>query len=356
MPKLLYGVSPIGLGHATRSLVLVGELRRQGAEVRLFSGGNAAEFLRERGEAADSIVDDAVPSVAGLEMGRVALWYLRSWLAQRGNVRRAEKLIASYAPDIVVCDEEFSGVTAAGTAGVRRVFVADELSLGFARGWLARKIEERVGRWYGGLLASVDMVVIPEAGEDGGNRRHVGPIVRRLTRAPAETRKELGLPDGRLVLLSMSGSGIGRELGERMKAALDVDGLRDATLVVTGNRGEKLFGARVIDLGVVPDNHDLVACADLVVSTAGKSTIDEAAASGPPIIAIPIRHHAEQERNAAALGYRWEDLGRLSELVAEKIGRRDPPKEFSGEVKAARMILSLLDGPGEGANAPASSG
>lgn len=342
MPRVLYGISPIGLGHATRSMVIVDRLVREGAEVKVFSGGNAAEFLRGEGLEVADVVDDAVPTVGGLVMSRVSQWYLRSWLAQRRNVRRAAGLVKSFRPDLVVCDEEFSGVTAAGEAGVRTAFIADELSLGFARGWLALKIEGRVERWYGQLLASVDLVIIPEEGTDGGNRRYVGPIVRPPTLSPEEARSRHALPEGRMVLLSLSGSGIGRELGGRVAEALGHEGLRDVTLVVTGNRGEKITGANVRDVGVVPDNQNLVALADLVVSTAGKSTIDEAAASGTPIVAIPIRNHAEQERNAAELGYRHEDINRLGELIAQKIGRKEAPRVFKGEEKASRLMLSLL--------------
>ena len=92
---------------------------------------------------------------------------------------------------------------------------------------------------------------------------------------------------------------------------------------------------------MVPEGQNLVACADVVVSLAGKSTIDEAAASGTPIIAIPIRYHAEQERNASALGFSRSDSARLPELVQEVIGKRLPPKRSDGETKAARAILSL---------------
>ena len=275
-------------------------------------------------------------------MRRAALWYLRSWLAQRRNVRVAAGLVRAFRPDLVVCDEEFSGMAAAEAAGVRRVFIADELSLGFARGWLAGRIEARVERWYSRLLGSVDLLLVPEEGDDVGNRRYVGPIVRRPTMAPGEARKRYGLPGGRTVLLSMSGSGIGRELGSRVLSALGRDPLGDVALVVTGNRGERFAGPNVRDLGVVSANQDLVAAADLVVSTAGKSTIDEAAASGTPIVVIPIRHHAEQERNALELGYTFEDLARLGELMAQKIGRREAPRKFDGDSRAAKHILSLL--------------
>jgi UDP-N-acetylglucosamine--N-acetylmuramyl-(pentapeptide) pyrophosphoryl-undecaprenol N-acetylglucosamine transferase len=342
LPRILYGISPIGLGHATRSLVLVEELRRKGVDVRIFSGGNAAEFMRDSGVQVESTVDDAVPRTDNLEMSRVALWYVRSWLAQRRNVRRTERLFDAYRPDLVVCDEEFSGIAVAEKRGTKRVFIADELQLGFARTWIARRIEQRVERWYTRLQSSVDLLIVPETGNDVGNVRFVGPMVRRPTRNADAVREEYGFPPGKMVLFSMSGSGIGRELGGKLILSMARGDLDGAFLVITGRRGTKLAGERVYDIGVVKDNQDLVAAADVVVSTAGKSTIDEAAAAGTPIITIPIRHHAEQERNASALGYSSDDAERLTELIASRMGKKEPPREFRGEQLASELILSLL--------------
>ena len=342
MPRILYGVSPIGLGHATRSMVLAEELERGGAKVSFFSGGRAAEFFRDSGVKVDDIVEDPVPHVSDGEMSRVSLWYIRSWMANRRTVPRTLRLIDAYAPDVVVCDEEFSGMVAAGERSKKRVFIADELSLGFARTWVSRKLEGRVDRWYKRLQDSVDLLLVPEPGTSEGNRKFVGPIVRAPTRGPAEAKAAYGIPEGRMVLVAISGSGLGRELGKHARDAMKGAGLSGAALVVTGNRGPRIEGEGVYDLGVVPDNQNLVAAADLVVSTAGKSTIDEAAAAGTPIIVVPIRYHAEQERNAAALGYSYADRGRLPELMAARIGKREVPRVFRGEATASRLILSLV--------------
>jgi UDP-N-acetylglucosamine--N-acetylmuramyl-(pentapeptide) pyrophosphoryl-undecaprenol N-acetylglucosamine transferase len=341
VPRILYGFSPIGLGHATRALAVSEELRKAGADVKMFSGGKAAEFFRDQGLVVNSTVDDAVPTVVNGEMRQVTLWYLRSWLALRRTMTRTERLFDDYDPDLVVCDEEFSGIVMAGKRGTKRVFISDELSLGFARTWLAHKVEERIDRWYRNLQNSVDLLIIPESGEDSGNRRYVGPIVRSPSISAQEVKARHGLPRGRMVLFSMSGSGIGRELASKVVEAIKKSEIGDAYLVVTGNRGTRIQGQGVYDLGLVSDNQNLVACADLVISTAGKSTIDEAAAAGTPIVAIPIRYHAEQERNASALGYAHSDSERLPELIREKIGRRGVPQKFNGEQVAARLILSM---------------
>ncbi len=342
MPRILYGVSPIGLGHATRALVVAEALRLKGAEVRLISGGKAADYFRQVGVEVEDIVDDPVPSISHLEMRRVVLWYFRSWLANRRTIRRTERVFDEFSPDLVVCDEEWSGITVAGRRGVRRVLIADELQLGFARTWLARKVEARVDRWFKGLQESVDLLIVPEQGEDSGNRRFVGPIVRPRTLGCTEARSTYGLPPGKMVLFSASGSGIGSELADVVLKATREAGIEGAFLVVTGNRGSRMTGKGVYDLGVVADNQNLISCADVVVSTAGKSTIDEAVASGTPIVVVPIRHHAEQERNAKSLGYDYRSVDRMAELLRQKIGAREAPRTFSGGETASRLITSLL--------------
>ncbi|MDA4124125.1 MAG: hypothetical protein OK438_01550 [Thaumarchaeota archaeon] len=343
MARILYGISPIGLGHATRSLVVARALSSAGHDVKLFSGGKAAEFIRSQGLMAEDIVSDPSLEIVGGEMKRASLWYLRSWAALRGTKSQTEKLFDSYRPDLVVCDEEFSGITVAMEKGCKTAFISDELELGFARGWLARTIERRVEGWYRNLQASVDVLVIPESGEDSGNRRYVGPIVREVIATAIQTRASHALPTkGRMVLLSMSGSGLGEFLLRETVDVMKRGAVPGAFLAISGNRGKAAQGDHMFDLGIVSDNQNLVACADLVVSTAGKSTIDEAASAGTPIIVIPIKHHAEQERNAAALGYSPESLGNLAGLMNEKIGKREPPRKFLGVETISRLLISML--------------
>ncbi|QQG49066.1 MAG: hypothetical protein HY247_01780 [archaeon] len=342
MTKVLYGVSPIGLGHATRSEVVGRKLVEAGIDLEFFSGGHAVSFLRSRGFVCHDIVSDAGPEVVGGEMKRTSLWYLRSWRGLKRTTRHARKLLAEKRPDLVVGDEEFSGVSIAVESGLKHAFISDELELGFARTGLARAVESRVYRWYKSFQEKCDLLIVPEEGEDAGNLRFVGPIVREVTETKEELFAEHGFPKERMVLCSMSGSGIGDFLLNRLVETLGTGRLNGWFLAVSGNRGTLASRTGVFDLGLVSDNQNLIAAADLVVSTAGKSTIDEAASAGTPIISIPIKNHAEQERNAAALGYRHSDLYRLSELISMKLGRREVPRRFEGGDRTSQLILSLL--------------
>ncbi len=343
MKRVLYGVSSIGLGHATRATAVAALLRAGGVDVLFASGGNAVEYLRGAGFAVEDVVREPVPAVVDGEMKRASLWYLSFWRGYRSGRKNLQRLIDHHSPDLIVGDEEFAGVSVAMERGLPHVLVTDELELGFARTAHARAIESRASGWYSSLLSKAAMVVIPDFGEDSGNRRYIGPIVRPVTEDRRQVVAEHGLPgEGQMVLLSLSGSGIGAHLVGRTIEALGEAGLPGVFVVVSGNRGRRFRGPNVFDLGVVADNQNLVAAADLVVSNAGKSTIDEARSSGTPIIAVPIRHHAEQERNALALGFRPGDEQALGELIKDKIGKREAPLNYRGAEKASQLLLSTI--------------
>jgi UDP-N-acetylglucosamine--N-acetylmuramyl-(pentapeptide) pyrophosphoryl-undecaprenol N-acetylglucosamine transferase len=341
MIKILYGVSPIGLGHATRAAAIGLKLRGRGFEIEFASGGNASSFIRSYGFKVHDIVSEPTPDEANGVMKRPGIWYLKYWSGYRSTKRRMLDLIDQFGPQLVIGDEEFSSVSLALEKGINHVLISDELELGFARGALSRYIENRVSKWYADLQRSVSNLLVPEFGTDRGNMHFVGPVVREVDKTRDQVLAALNIgQSSSFILFSASGSGIGRFLLDPVLRAFRALDLPDTTLVVTGLK-EGPTDKSVIYLGVQRDNQNLVAVADLVVSTAGKSTIDEAASYGSPIVAIPIRNHSEQERNAKALGYSHEDITRIGSLITEHLGRRQEPKNYRGSENTASYISSM---------------
>ena len=64
---------------------------------------------------------------------------------------------------------------------------------------------------------------------------------------------------------------------------------------------------------------------------------------GTPVIAIPPKGHAEAERNAAELGYRFGDVGRLKELISEKLALGRLPPVPTGNDQAVDRLWRFLE-------------
>ncbi len=333
-------MSPIGLGHASRAAAIGMKLAQKGRVLEFATGGPASAFLRSYGFTVHDIVTEPVPEESEGVMRNPGIWYLRYWSGYRSTKKRMLDLIERTRPRAIVGDEEFSSVSLAMEKKVEHALISDELELGFAQGPFSRFIEKRVSRWYSELQHRVSHLLIPEFGTDRENIHYVSPVVRPVTKSRLEVLSSLGVDsDSSLLLFSASGSGIGEFLLAPVIRAIESSHSK-VTIVVTGLKQRKPGGS-VVYRGVERDNQNLIAAADLVISTAGKSTIDEAASYGSPIIVIPIKNHPEQERNARALGYSFDDIGRIGSLISSSLGKRTEPKNYAGADNSAAYISSL---------------
>ncbi|MCD6491481.1 MAG: hypothetical protein J7K59_04205, partial [Candidatus Korarchaeota archaeon] len=119
--------------------------------------------------------------------------------------------------------------------------------------------------------------------------------------------------------------------------------LHDTLVVIVGSKKRDKntrFPTRYYEF--YRDLHELVYTSDLVITTAGKTTIDECLVYGTPFIAIPIKDHYEQERNAIKYGFKYEDLLRLNELIPRKLYGNKPTKINNQLDMAVKEINSFL--------------
>jgi UDP-N-acetylglucosamine--N-acetylmuramyl-(pentapeptide) pyrophosphoryl-undecaprenol N-acetylglucosamine transferase len=167
--------------------------------------------------------------------------------------------------------------------------------------------------------------------------------VREAGASRDELRKRLGFTKS-TVVASVGGTDAGKYLIEKViDAHQKLQSRLDIELVIVSGPALRLPDSPAYrNLGFVDNLHELVYAADLVVSLAGRSTIDESIAYGTPGIFIPIKGHFEQEYGAARLGYRYEDIFRLESLIEEKIGRRNERTDAGGAARAAKIISDLL--------------
>ena len=123
-----------------------------------------------------------------------------------------------------------------------------------------------------------------------------------------------------------------RSIESNLKWNLDIE-----IILVTGPSITKKFD-NVKNLGFVDNLHELIYASDVVISLAGKSTIDEANAYGTPGIFIPIKDHFEQENNSKNEGFSFNEINKLDELILEKIEKKRNKVNANGAELAAEII------------------
>jgi UDP-N-acetylglucosamine--N-acetylmuramyl-(pentapeptide) pyrophosphoryl-undecaprenol N-acetylglucosamine transferase len=327
-------------------VAVASKLRERGIEVEFATGKPASSFINSYGYKVHDIVRVPVPFESNGKILFSALWYARYWFGYRMSRTKMLDAIHAVRPDLVVGDEEFSSVSIALEKGMKQALITDERELGFARSFLATKIEERVMEWYANLQRSVSCLIVPDFGVDQGNVYHVTPIVRERTMTREEVLSKYGLPSNvRIITCSMSGSGIGRHLINETIRAFKRIRLNKTILIIVGENVHVAPADEVYHLGFVRDNQNLIAASSLVISLAGKSTIDEAQSYGVPIIAIPLKNHFEQERNALSIGFSSEDILRLDSLLVDYAERTSTPKNYQGAKITAELLAGLVQSP-----------
>lgn len=300
-------------------------------DVRFLTGGPAARMLSEYGFDVDDPYMPPAFDVRNGRLQRTAVWLAKYYLYYKRCRKIAGRAIRLHGPDLVVSDEDFAAISVAQGLGIPTVLVTDILESHFTTG-LMGMIERRMNRSMQAMMDRCDAVIIPETGTEKGNRRMVGPIVREITRDRDRLRKDFGMRK-KTILVTVGGTDAGAFL---------LDAMRQVSEQIAGEADIVTVSGPALGGELVKDLHQMIYAADLVVSLAGRSTIDEAAAYGTPGIFIPISGHFEQEDNAHRAGYDYTDISRLHELIRSKL--RSPRGKIStgGAQRAAAVIHSIL--------------
>ena len=343
MTQLLFFASPIGLGHATRDIAIAEKLAMPKNEMLFVSGEGAALLIEKKGY---SIMDVYRPKKFMVENGQLQQSF--KWLMEYYSYYKKCKVTASGIlqknngnDGLIVSDEDFASIAIAEEMKRKRVLITDILETHFTKG-AASLIEKKMNGSMRDMMKKCDRVIIPDDGDNCDNLVYVGPIVREASAGRDELRKRFGFTR-KTIVVSVGGTDAGRYLIEKSIEAYRKIGSRlDADLVIVPGPSLQLPESKEYsNLGFVDNLHELIYAADLVVSLAGRSTMDESMAYGTPGIFIPIKGHFEQEQGAYRLGFKYDDVFRLESLMEEKIGVRNNATGASGAQKAAKLISSV---------------
>ena len=326
--------SPIGLGHATRDMAIAEFLQK--STTKFVTGVGAAKLISEYGF---SVNDQYVPPSFDVQSGTLQKslkWLWQYYQYYKDCKKISQKFIEKENPELVLSDEDFASLTVAQQKKIPTVLITDILETNFTKGF-GSIIEKKMNKSMKEIMQKCHVVIMPETGQDEGNIKRVGPIVRTTKHTRDELRKKFGF-EKKTIIVSVGGTDAGKFLIDKTIQAASKS---DYDCIVVSGPSLKIQD-NIRNLGFVNNLHEIIYAADLVISLAGKSTIDESKAYGTPGIFIPIKGHFEQEDNAKAEGYSFDDVNRLDSLIPQKIESQRIQVQTDGAKKAAQIILSHL--------------
>lgn len=382
--RISFFTSPIGLGHATRDVAVASYLQDDhGQKISFTTGGPAAHLIADLGRWPVRNVYTPPKFQTDHSTGKLknpARWLWRYYQYYKDCKKIAKEVIELEKPDVVVSDEDFAALGIAQKMKIKNVLVTDILSTKFVSRWPGTAIESKMNRSMHSMMQQCNAVIMPETGSGAGNITRVGSITREFQRTREEIRRAYGFENEneKMILVSVGGTDAGIFLIQRMlKEAASINEyfskekkVNLKIVIVTGpsiaaasvaadsantpsatsifnkapksDTGQKLQHVKVIQY--TNNLHELILATDVLVSLAGRSTIDEAASAGTPSVFIPIEGHFEQEQNAAENGgFTAKDLSRLKEIIAAKLEEPRIPisNGKNGAKKTAELIASL---------------
>jgi len=329
--------SPIGLGHVTRDIAIVNNL--EDISINFVTGSGAAKILKKLDYKLEDVYSPPSFIVENGILNNQNKWLWNYFQYYKKCKKISEKIIKKNNSNLIISDEDFASLTVAQNLKIPNILITDVLETKFTKG-IASFIEREMNKSMMKIIKNCNLVIIPEEGDDQDNIRRTGPIVRETNLSREELRRKFSF-DKTTIVISIGGTSAGLFLIDKaiesiLKINQDIE-----IVVVSGPSVTKKFD-NVKNLGFIDNLHELISASDLIISLAGKSTIDEAKAYGTPGIFIPIKDHFEQEDNAKMEGFVFEDINRLDELILEKLEEKRNKVNTDGTKLASEIIRKLI--------------
>ena len=329
--------SPIGLGHVTRDIAIVNNLKDIG--INFVTGSGAAKILKKLEFKVNDVYSPPSFSVKDGILNNQTKWLWNYYQYYKNCKKISEKILEKNNSDLIISDEDFASLTVAQDLEIPNILITDVLETKFTKG-ITSFIERKMNKSMMNIIKNCDVVIIPEEGDNHDNIKRVGPIVRKINCSREELREKFSFSKI-TILISIGGTDAGLFLIDKaIKSILKIN-QNIEIVVVSGPAVNKKF-LNVKNLGFVDNLHELIFASDLIISLAGKSTIDEAKAYGTPGIFIPIKGHFEQEHNAKTEGFVFENINNLETLILEKLEQKRNKVNTDGARLASEIIKKMI--------------
>ncbi len=397
MKKILFISGSLGLGHISRDLAITRELRKQRDDlnIRWLAAEPARSVVQQAGERLvdeielyrnDNIQAEATAEGGKLNLFKYAFKALRAWLYNAGLVK---KIIQREHFDLIIGDETYEIIVATVLKRLKIhipfLMIYDFLGLDA----MSRNPLEKIGVFFWNRIWSLDRKIF-------NNKHNLAVFVGELEDIPdtrfsfllpsrreyarkyynfvgyitdfnpeefrdkGSLRNQLGYGDESLVICTIGGTAIGKNLLELCGQAYIIAKRQIQDLYMILVCGPRLPAASLDvppDVEIrqyVPELYKHFAASDLAIVQAGGTTTLELAALNKPFIYFPIEGHSEQEIVVAGRLQRYQAGVRMSytnstpeslaEVIIANINNTAEYKDIpiKGAVKIAQFVNELL--------------
>ena len=370
-----YGV---GLGHASRLVMVADQLKQSGAGVRFSSYGEAASYVSLRGYECLTVspVEFAWSMEGGFSvknsLANIPLWFTNF----SRQVNQETRNMTSCNPDVVVSDSRLSPLLAGRLLKIPSVVVLNQVKLllsprlrDFA---ISRMFEDMVGELLGTMWTLANRVLVPDLPPPYTIAAHnvwqVGSAARKLeyigfTSPRPHVNKEqvdkladqLGFDRSRPVLF-IHVSGPMQTRPPLIKVSLEAVKKLDPKIqfvISEGNPKGESVPKKVGEAGWYyewcPVRDEVFVMSDLLVLRGGHVALSQAIQFGKPVVTIPIENHGEQLGNSAktaelGMGVMVHPKGLKPEQLAEAIVQVLTNPEYKRKAMELQRMAEKLDG------------
>ncbi|HZA07250.1 MAG TPA: nucleotide disphospho-sugar-binding domain-containing protein [Nitrososphaeraceae archaeon] len=352
-----YGV---GLGHASRLVMVADRLQKMGMVIRFSSFGEAATYISMQGYKCI-----AVPPVefAWNMEGEFSIKYsiantLRWFTNFSRQLNKETRSMAEYKPDIIVSDSRLSSLITAKFFGIPSVVILNQVKLLLSPRLrefrIARLFEKITGEILGVMWTTADKILVPDLPPPYTIASHniwdTSSVIAKLeyvgfTAPKIDVSEErinkvansLGLNRSRpLVFVHISGPIETRKPIIRIILEACKSLRQEIQYIISegrpkGNLEPKKLSGSGWYYEWCPVRNEIFAMSNLLVLRGGHVALSQAIQFGKPIITIPIENHGEQ-------------LGNSEKIVKIGAGLMLKPKELKAN-HITDAVHQILDNP-----------
>ncbi|HEX2614184.1 MAG TPA: glycosyltransferase [Nitrososphaera sp.] len=370
-----YGV---GLGHASRLMMVADQLQGNGVDVQFSSFGEAAGYVSMKGYKCATVapVEFAWSMEGGFSVkhsiANIPVWFTNF----TRQVNQETRNMTMYSPDVIVSDSRLSPLVAAKLVRIPSIVILNQVKLLLSPRLrqlaIARLFEGMVGEFLGSMWNMADRVLIPDLPPPYTISAHnvwgIGSSARRLEyigfTSPKHyvTESEINKVASRLgfdrsrpvVFIHVSGPAETRMALVRvaLEAVKKLDP-RIQFVISEGRANGETEPRRIGESGWYyewcPVRDEIFAMSDLLVLRGGHVALSQAIQFGKPVVTIPIENHGEQLGNSAkiselGMGLMLHPKGLKPEQLADAIAQVLANPEYKNKTIELQKMTEKLNG------------